>query len=540
MSFLGNKLRIQGYNGRSPYSLSSAYANTVPLFNVDYPGQPWHRNYATWAASTPYSPPTAIATNHLISIQHSWYSTTGSAPYIIRWVIDDNISIYIDDVLVVASGIGGGNLGYYAEVWLTPGIRKLTIVADNNGGSVVAYGVIINDLHGNRVWDSRNYQANFSTLSASSKRLHRITNSGNITYSSFLTNSGVWVGTATDANVFPNQDHTVSRIFNVTTAAFYNYRIAADNRADIYLDNNYLGTAANNFGAGFVNVANVFMGTGRHVLRVEAINYYVGTANTWNINPASFAVEILHANTTLGDVYYNLANNTTNAASQQTINTLYGDYRPQNQSVTTLLNDVSGSGNHMNVANSPADSGNWLTFTGVSPFQFGFINRPYGAITNPRTFTLSVWFRTPTAGVKIIGFENTDGATNATSYDRHIYINSTGKLVFGVYTGGATTVTTTGNFNNNVWNHVVASNYYDGEAWRMEMYANKVFIGRTNATPTDYLGYWKLGGYKLSGWPNASDKFFAGSIGEVVIDTIRWSTTRIDSYYESKRSLYGV
>lgn len=84
---------------------------------------------------------------------------------------------------------------------------------------------------------------------------------------------------------------------------------------------------------------------------------------------------------------------------------------------------------------------------------------------------METWIRTTTTrGGKVIGFGNLT-MQNSTRYDKQVYMANNGRLVFGVYSGGYRTVTTTGAYNDGNWHHVVATQgtggmalYVDGQA----------------------------------------------------------------------------
>lgn len=80
--------------------------------------------------------------------------------------------------------------------------------------------------------------------------------------------------------------------------------------------------------------------------------------------------------------------------------------------------------------------------------------------TNPTTFSVEAWFRTTTtSGGWIIGFsgESTPGTAGSGVHDRNVYLTSAGTLVFGTWTGVASTIATTGTYNDGRWHHVVAT-----------------------------------------------------------------------------------
>ncbi|MCZ2404796.1 LamG domain-containing protein, partial [Paenarthrobacter sp. Z7-10] len=79
-------------------------------------------------------------------------------------------------------------------------------------------------------------------------------------------------------------------------------------------------------------------------------------------------------------------------------------------------------------------------------------------VTNPTVFTLEIWFKTTIAGGKLIGFGNAQtGPSTSTTYDRHLYIASTGQLVFGVSAGSPKTVISPKTYNDGSWHQAVAT-----------------------------------------------------------------------------------
>lgn len=108
---------------------------------------------------------------------------------------------------------------------------------------------------------------------------------------------------------------------------------------------------------------------------------------------------------------------------------------------------------------------------------------------NPTTFTSEAWFATTSAGGRIIGFGNT-AAGRSTNYDRHIYLDSSGRIVFGIWNGGSYTITTAGAYNDGAWHHVVGTLGPDG----MALYVDGDLVGTNAHSGVDaYNGYWRLG-----------------------------------------------
>ncbi len=138
------------------------------------------------------------------------------------------------------------------------------------------------------------------------------------------------------------------------------------------------------------------------------------------------------------------------------------------------------------------------------------------AETGPQAFSVEAWIRTTsTSGGKVVGFGN--AATGASSsYDRHLYVDSGGRVTFGVYPGSVQTVRSAGAVNDGAWHHLVGT--LDGSGARL--YVDGVLAG-TNTAATSaqgYSGYWRVGGDNLNGWPNApASSSFAGSVDEVAV-----------------------
>ena len=131
--------------------------------------------------------------------------------------------------------------------------------------------------------------------------------------------------------------------------------------------------------------------------------------------------------------------------------------------------------------------------------------------SNPTVYSEEAWFKTTsTSGGKIIGFgDNQTG--NSGSYDRHVYMQNDGRLVFGVWTGFTNTITTPAPYNDGDWHHVVATQGPSG----MKLYLDGVLIGTNGQIEAQpYSGYWKVGGDVTWG---SSSNYLAGTIDEAAV-----------------------
>jgi fibronectin type 3 domain-containing protein len=154
----------------------------------------------------------------------------------------------------------------------------------------------------------------------------------------------------------------------------------------------------------------------------------------------------------------------------------------------------------------------------------------------PSTYSIETWIRTTTTtGGKIIGYGNgrprTDtGATvNSGNYDRHIYMENSGRIAFGVYTGSAVTLRSAAAYNDGAWHHIVATQGSAG----MAFYVDGVRIGQNGTTGAQsYWGVWRVGGDNLSGWPNRpSSDFFGGQIDETAVYGTVLSSQQVLNHY---------
>lgn len=149
----------------------------------------------------------------------------------------------------------------------------------------------------------------------------------------------------------------------------------------------------------------------------------------------------------------------------------------------------------------------------------------------PESFTVEGWFKTTTTrGGKIVGFGNkTNGSS--TSTDRNVYMDNSGRLLFGVYPGSVKTVATTGTYNDGQWHQVVASLGPDGQ----RLYVDGQLASRNvtvTAGQTGLVGQWVIGGDTLSGWTSApSSRFFAGTIDDVAVYPTVLSPARVKAHF---------
>ncbi|MCA0295768.1 MAG: PKD domain-containing protein [Actinobacteria bacterium] len=144
--------------------------------------------------------------------------------------------------------------------------------------------------------------------------------------------------------------------------------------------------------------------------------------------------------------------------------------------------------------------------------------------SNPTVYSEEAWFKTTdTSGGKIIGFGSRNDGTSD-SYDRHVYLQGDGRVVFGVWTGTTNTITSTNSYNDGAWHHVVATQSGNG----MKLYLDGVLVGTNPQTAAqDYNGYWKVGGDNTWG----SDPYLNGTIDEAAVYSYELTAAQVQNHY---------
>jgi large repetitive protein len=154
----------------------------------------------------------------------------------------------------------------------------------------------------------------------------------------------------------------------------------------------------------------------------------------------------------------------------------------------------------------------------------------------PTTYTMETWIRTDTTtGGKIIGFgtgrPRTDSgvASPSRTYDRHVYMENTGHLAFGVYTGTRVAIRSAQAYNDNQWHHVVATQGPAG----MQLYVDGRSVASNSVTTAqDYVGVWHVGGDNLTLWPNnPTSRYFRGQIDETAVYDRPLSASQVADHY---------
>ncbi|MDX2746839.1 MULTISPECIES: LamG domain-containing protein [Streptomyces] len=209
-------------------------------------------------------------------------------------------------------------------------------------------------------------------------------------------------------------------------------------------------------------------------------------------------------------------------------------YWRYDEGTSTFASDTTGGLNNGFLRNAPAYQQTPAAVAGDST-AIGFDGAAEYAYSNrqhpqPTRFSVETWIKTTTnRGGKIIGFGNLT-MQNSTRFDKHVYMANDGRLVFGVYSGGRRTITTSGAYNDGNWHHVVATQgtggialYVDGQLRA----SNFLYTANEN-----YPGYWRVGGDNLTNWANRpTSNFFAGQIDETAVYPTALTSSQISAHY---------
>ncbi|MGT2425617.1 LamG domain-containing protein [Amnibacterium kyonggiense] len=174
----------------------------------------------------------------------------------------------------------------------------------------------------------------------------------------------------------------------------------------------------------------------------------------------------------------------------------------------------------------PRDTGSALVLDGTSTYAYSATS-----VTGPQVFTIEAYFQTTAAQGKIIGFGN-KSTGNSTSYDRHLYITTAGRLSFGVYNGTSPSyhvITSPAAVTDGAWHHVAATLSADG----MKLYLDGALVASdpTTTAAENSTGYWRVGDDNVSGWPGGTASgFFAGRLRDVGVYTVALTAQQVAAH----------
>lgn len=161
---------------------------------------------------------------------------------------------------------------------------------------------------------------------------------------------------------------------------------------------------------------------------------------------------------------------------------------------------------------------------------------PIGSYDNPQAITIACWFyaTASSAGGKLLGFDN------GGQYDRMLYMNASGSIVFGVYPGTVVTISSSLEYRDSTWHHAVGT--YTSSSTSMSLHIDGIRVATGRATTAqNYIAPWRVGGGALSGWPNSTlGTSFQGNIASVITYHRVLSDAEINQNFNALRGRYGI
>src|SRR5712691_4726318 len=167
-------------------------------------------------------------------------------------------------------------------------------------------------------------------------------------------------------------------------------------------------------------------------------------------------------------------------------------------------------------------------------------------VSAPQAYSIEGWSKTTTnRGGKLIGFGSSQTGRSVT-FDRHIYLQNDGQLVFGVFDTKIEAIISRNVYNDGKWHFVVASL---SPTAGMTLRVDGRLAGENSTTSDEsYSGYWRVGGDNLAGGWNLGPLrgnsqgttepnryYFTGHIGDVAVFPYALSAAQIAAQYAANR-----
>ncbi|MDP9026227.1 MAG: LamG domain-containing protein [Actinomycetota bacterium] len=219
----------------------------------------------------------------------------------------------------------------------------------------------------------------------------------------------------------------------------------------------------------------------------------------------------------------------------------YFEYQLTQNAATTTDSSNAGNtgtfqGGHPTDASSPIACPN--DTSGPAAYRLdgatNYLTTQTAVSAPPVSFSLAIWFKTTVAGGYLIGLAANQTGSN-TVFDRHLYLNASGQLVFGTYSGAFQLVTSTSSYNDGIWHQAVATMSPSGG---MSLYVDGAKVaGNTGYTSAEAdSGYWRIGWNSITTWPGApSNPYFSGSIRFAAAYTVALASGEIALEYGNGR-----
>ncbi|NQW90080.1 MULTISPECIES: LamG domain-containing protein [unclassified Curtobacterium] len=177
----------------------------------------------------------------------------------------------------------------------------------------------------------------------------------------------------------------------------------------------------------------------------------------------------------------------------------------------------------------PRDTGSAYVLNGSTSYVS--TSRSYA---NPTTFSEEVWFKTTVAGGQLIGFGSSQTGGSG-QHDRKLYLNTSGQLAFGTYSGTTQVVSSPKAYTDGAWHHAVTTM---SPANGMRLYVDGTLVASNAAykTPENYTGWFRIGYDTIGGWPGSpANAYFTGSMRYAAVYGTELSAAQVAAHAAAGR-----
>lgn len=169
------------------------------------------------------------------------------------------------------------------------------------------------------------------------------------------------------------------------------------------------------------------------------------------------------------------------------------------------------------------------------------------ASPGPQTFSVAGWFKTAGSG-SIMGFTTLQSNAAPVMWDRHLWVDPSGHVVFGLYPNAffevSSSATTAKNYADGSWHFAVATVApVSATVGTVLLYVDGALVagsvGNETITGSDpaqvYGGWWHLGWSNANNlWPNApTSGYWSGSLGQIAVFPTVLSAANVSSLYST-------
>jgi len=152
---------------------------------------------------------------------------------------------------------------------------------------------------------------------------------------------------------------------------------------------------------------------------------------------------------------------------------------------------------------------------------------------NPIGISEIAWFKTTsTSGGTVISMTDGQTDTETSDWDRTVWLDNSGHVVYEVWNASLQEVTSSGTYNDGHWHLLVAEIGSSGQ--RLWVDGTLVAQNPSVTSLVPYTGYWHLGwGNEVAYSDPPTDNFFSGSLAQVAIVPSQLTTSQISTLFNS-------